>query len=104
GEAPMQAAVVYERRVPMTLQQVELNEPAAGEVRVRLVASGVCHSDVHHWRRDTATPLPVVLGHEGAGIVEAIGPGVTRVQAGDHVIIAFGTKCGECWYCARGMP
>lgn len=100
----MRAAVLYERNAPLVVEEVELAPPGPGEVQVKLAASGVCHSDVHHWRQELGTPLPAVLGHEGAGIVEAVGPGVTRVQPGDHVIIAFGSKCGECFYCLRGMP
>lgn len=100
----MKAAVLYERAAPMIVQDIELPELQAGEARVKIVASGVCHSDLHHWARDMGTPVPVVLGHEGAGLVEEVGPGASRVKAGDHVIIAFGSKCGECFYCLRGMP
>jgi S-(hydroxymethyl)glutathione dehydrogenase/alcohol dehydrogenase len=100
----MKAAVLYERRTPLVIDDLDLAPPGAGEVEVRLVASGVCHSDLHHVQRDTPTVLPVVLGHEGAGIVSTVGPNVTRVAPGDHVIIAFGPKCGECYYCVRGMP
>jgi Zn-dependent alcohol dehydrogenase len=100
----MKAAVMVERRKPMVISELELVEPGPGEIEVQLVASGVCHSDLHHLQRDTATLPPVVLGHEGAGIVAAVGPNVTRVKPGDHVIIAFGAKCGECYYCVRGMP
>ncbi|HUX87184.1 MAG TPA: Zn-dependent alcohol dehydrogenase [Chloroflexota bacterium] len=100
----MKAAVMYERRKPMIVQDLELTEPGPGEVEINLSASGVCHSDFNHWQRDTATPLPVVLGHEGAGVVKAVGANVSRVKVGDHVIIAFGPKCGECYYCVRGMP
>lgn len=100
----MKAAVLYERRKPLVLDELELVEPGPNEVEIELVASGVCHSDLHHVQRDTPTVLPVVLGHEGAGIVKAVGSNVTRVKPGDHVIIAFGNKCGECYYCLRGMP
>lgn len=100
----MKAAVLYERRKPLVLDELELVDPAANEVEIELVASGVCHSDLHHVQRDTPTQLPVVLGHEGAGIVTRVGANVTRVKPGDHVIIAFGNKCGECYYCLRGMP
>jgi S-(hydroxymethyl)glutathione dehydrogenase/alcohol dehydrogenase len=101
----VKAAVLYERRAPLVVDDLELVSPGSGEVEVRLVASGVCHSDLHHMRRDMSTSAPpMVLGHEGAGLVTAVGPNVTRVQPGDHVIIAFGSKCGECFYCVRGMP
>lgn len=100
----MKAAVMEVRRQPLVIEDLDLVAPGPGEVEIDLVASGVCHSDLHHMRRDTATLPPVVLGHEGAGIVKAVGANVTRVQPGDHVIIAFGAKCGECYYCVRGMP
>ena len=100
----MKAAVLYERRTPLVIEDLDLVPPGPGEVEVKLVASGVCHSDLHHIQRDTPSVLPLVLGHEGAGIVGAVGPNVTRVKPGDHVIIAFGSKCGECFYCVRGMP
>ena len=99
----MQAAVLYQRREPLIVEDVELEPPGPGEARVRLVASGVCHSDYSHWRRDTWTPLPLILGHEGAGIVTAVGTDVSQVTAGDHVILAFGNKCGTCAYCRRGQ-
>jgi S-(hydroxymethyl)glutathione dehydrogenase/alcohol dehydrogenase len=98
------AAVLWQRRKPLELTDVALKDIEAGEVLVRLVASGVCHSDLSHWQRDTWSPLPLILGHEAAGIVEAVGAGVSRVRVGDHVILAFGNKCGECFYCKRGEP
>ncbi len=99
----MKAAVLWERRSPLVIEEVEIADPAPGEARVRILASGVCHSDLHHIQRDTYLVLPAVLGHEGAGIVEAVGPGVTRVKPGDRVIIAFGPKCGTCYFCLRGL-
>jgi S-(hydroxymethyl)glutathione dehydrogenase/alcohol dehydrogenase len=95
---------MVERRKPLVIQEVDLVEPGPGEVEVKLVASGVCHSDLHHLQRDTATMPPAVLGHEGAGVVSRVGAHVTRVKIGDHIIIAFGPKCGECFYCVRGQP
>jgi S-(hydroxymethyl)glutathione dehydrogenase/alcohol dehydrogenase len=100
----MRAAVLYERRTPLVIQDVELATPSPSEVEIKIVASGVCHSDLHHIQRDTTSKLPLVLGHEGAGIVTSVGANVTRVVPGDHVIIAFGPKCGECYYCLRGQP
>lgn len=100
----MKAAVMVERRKPLVIQDVDLVEPGSGEVEIKLVASGVCHSDLHHLQRDTATMPPAVLGHEGAGIVVAVGSNVNRIKVGDQVIIAFGPKCGECYYCLRGQP
>jgi S-(hydroxymethyl)glutathione dehydrogenase/alcohol dehydrogenase len=100
----MKAAVLYQRREPMVVEEITLTDPDAGEVEIRLVASGVCHSDYSHWSRDTWSQLPLVLGHEGAGVVERVGAGVTRVRPGDHVIIAFGTRCGECFFCTHNEP
>src|SRR5262249_29996191 len=100
----MKAAVLYERRRPLIIENLDLVEPGPDGVEIELVASGVCHSDPHHAHPDTPTVLPVVLGHEGAGIVKAVGPNVSRITPGDHVIIAFGSKCGQCYYCLRGMP
>ncbi|MCC6627005.1 MAG: Zn-dependent alcohol dehydrogenase [Chloroflexi bacterium] len=99
----MRAAVLYERGAPLVVEEIELAPPGPGEVQVKLAASGVCHSDLHHWKREMGSVLPLVLGHEGAGVVEAVGPGVTRVRPGDPVVIAFGSRCGQCWYCVRGM-
>jgi S-(hydroxymethyl)glutathione dehydrogenase/alcohol dehydrogenase len=89
----------------MVIEDIDLAEPRAGEVRIRLAASGVCHSDFNHWERESpVSKLPVVLGHEAAGVVEELGASVKSVKRGDHVIVAFGTKCGECWHCLRGEP
>ena len=77
----MKAAVLYEARTPLVVEEVAQGEPGLGEVMVKLGASGVCHSDWHVVKGDwTHHPLPTVLGHEGAGIVEAVGPGVTNIQ------------------------
>jgi len=86
----------------MTVEDVELAPPGPGEVEVRLAASGVCHSDWNVVTGATANPLPAVLGHEGAGIVESVGEGVDTVSAGDHVILSWLPACGRCFYCSRG--
>jgi S-(hydroxymethyl)glutathione dehydrogenase/alcohol dehydrogenase len=98
----MRAAVLYARREPFAVEEVRLVEPGPGEVEVQVVASGVCHSDHHQWVRAAGVPLPAVLGHEGAGVVASVGPGVSRVRPGDHVILVFGVRCGRCSYCRRG--
>ena len=86
------------------VQQLDLAEPRVGEVLVRLGASGVCRSDYNAVDGTTGTPWPVVLGHEGAGVVEAIGEGVRRVKPGDHVTLSWTPSCGECAECLRDLP
>ena len=98
----MKAAVLYEKFQPLVIENLELESPREHEVLVRLAASGVCHSDLHYIKGDREHPMPVVLGHEGAGIVEEIGPGVTYAQPGDHVVLSFVPTCGYCSYCVRG--
>ena len=83
---------------------LELREPEAGEVVVRIHAAGVCHSDSKILSGATAYPLPVVLGHEGAGVIEAVGPGVSSVGIGDHVVLHTLRACGLCAACASGLP
>lgn len=100
----MKAAVLHQIGAPFVLENVELSPPRSGEVCVRVAASGVCHSDWHVVSGDTKHPLPVVLGHEGAGVVEEVGPGVTAVKPGDSVILNWAPDCGRCFYCLRGRP
>src|SRR5215813_3123423 len=100
----MRAAVLYQPGQPLRVEDVELGAPRAGEVRVRVAAAGVCHSDYHYMRGDLVGNLPVVLGHEGAGVVEEVGPGVTSFRPGDHVVLLWRTACGRCEYCSRGRP
>jgi NDMA-dependent alcohol dehydrogenase len=96
------AAVVYEPGKPIELEELDLDGPRAGEVLIRYTHAGLCHSDVHIQHGDLEARLPMVLGHEGAGIVEEVGPGVTRVAPGDHVVCSFIPNCGTCRYCATG--
>lgn len=100
----IKAALLFAPGQPLAIETITLDEPKAGEVRVKVIASGVCHSDYHVMTGDTRQPMPVILGHEGAGIVEAIGEGVTRVKVGDHVVLTWTPDCGECFYCLRGQP
>ena len=86
------------------MQELDLAPPGPGEVLVRLVASGVCRSDYNAIDGTTESPCPVVLGHEGAGVVEAVGAGVTRVAPGDHVALSWTPSCGECSECVRDLP
>ena len=98
----MKAAILYEANTPLQVVDVEQQGPQAGEARVRVMASGVCHSDWHIMNGDWTPPLPMVLGHEAAGIVEDVGAGVTSVRPGDHIIFSFRTHCGRCLYCSTG--
>ncbi len=100
----MKAAVLYEPNTPLRVEELDLAPPQRGEVLVKIAAAGVCHSDYHIMVGDLAAPLPSVLGHEGAGVVEAIGEGVTVVQPGDHVILLFRANCGRCAFCSKGRP
>jgi S-(hydroxymethyl)glutathione dehydrogenase/alcohol dehydrogenase len=100
----MKAAVLFEPNMPLQIEEVTLQAPKANEVLVRIAASGVCRSDHHLMTGATQHPLPVVLGHEGAGVVEAVGPGVTRAQPGDHVVLSWVPVCGDCFYCSNGLP
>src|SRR3954462_14796432 len=96
----MRAAVLEQFGEPLSVQEVELAEPKAGEVLVRLAACGVCHTDLY--TASGAAPsgyAPTVLGHEGAGIVEAVGEGVESVAIGDHVVTLFSPQCRECIHC-----
>ena len=91
----MRAAVLEEFGQPLVVQEVELAEPKAGEVLVRLAACGVCHTDMYTASGvDPSGYTPCVLGHEGAGVVERVGDGVTSVRPGDHVITLFAPECG----------
>ncbi len=97
------AAVLRSRSGPFGLETLQLEDPRAGEVLVRVVATGVCHTDMVMRDQDLPTPQPVVLGHEGAGIVERVGPGVTKVAPGDHVVMTF-NSCGTCPSCSDHAP
>jgi S-(hydroxymethyl)glutathione dehydrogenase / alcohol dehydrogenase len=96
----MRAAVLEEFGAPLAVQEIELADPKAGEVLVRLVACGVCHTDMYTASgADPSGYAPAVLGHEGAGVVEAIGDGVADVKVGDHVVTLFSPQCRECVHC-----
>ena len=87
---------------PWEITELELDEPKANEVRIKFYAAGLCHSDDHIQKGDAPMRMPVVGGHEGAGVIDAVGPSVTRVKAGDHVTVSFIPACGKCRYCATG--
>jgi S-(hydroxymethyl)glutathione dehydrogenase/alcohol dehydrogenase len=90
-------------RSPLAIEDIELDPPRYGEVLLRMAAAGICGSDRHVLEGVYPSPLPAVAGHEGAGVVEAVGPGVTRVAVGDHVIQTFIGPCGQCVACRRGQ-
>ncbi|NYE19351.1 NDMA-dependent alcohol dehydrogenase [Microbacterium immunditiarum] len=96
------AAVCREPGQPWEITELELDDPKANEVRVKIYAAGMCHSDDHIQKGDAPMRMPVVGGHEGCGIVEAVGEGVTRVKPGDRVVFSFIPACGTCRYCATG--
>jgi alcohol dehydrogenase len=94
----------YAQTRPLSIEEVELAPPGFGEVLVRIAAAGLCHSDLSVINGDRPRPMPMVLGHEAAGTVEALGEGVTDLQKGDHVVLVFVPSCGHCACCAEGRP
>ncbi len=98
------AAVLYGINQPLQIQDIEVDEPQAGEVLIKTSVSGVCHSDLHFMEGKWMYPMPAVLGHESAGIVEKVGTGVTNVKPGDRVVVAFVQSCGTCDRCTTGRP
>src|SRR5476651_1153106 len=96
----IKAAVLEEFAKPLVIREVDLAEPGRGEVLVRLEACGVCHTDLYTASGvDPSGYAPTVLGHEGAGVVEKVGQGVSLVKTGDHVVTLFSPQCGECIHC-----
>src|ERR1700730_18762241 len=100
------AKAVVARKIgkPIAVEQIEVEAPRHGEVTLRLAACGVCHSDLSATNVTISYPLPLVFGHEGAGVVTAVGEGVSRHAVGDHVISSFVSMCGRCHYCQTGRP
>ncbi len=98
----MKAAVMREISQPMGIEEVSVSKPQGREVLVRLAAVGVCHSDLHVLTGDLPHPLPAILGHEAAGIVEQVGPEVRNVKPGDHVVVCLTFHCGHCEHCLGG--
>lgn len=96
------AAIQYAPGEPIRVEEVELDPPKEHEVLVRMVAAGICHSDYHVVTGELPAYLPMALGHEGAGIIEALGPGVTSYKVGDHVVLSFMPSCGVCPACTAG--
>ena len=100
----MKAAVCREFGKPLVVEEVALDPPHGGEVRVGIAACAICQSDVHFMDGAWGGDLPCVFGHEAAGVVEETGPGVVRIKPGDHVVVTLLRACGACYYCARGQP
>ena len=98
------AAVLNKINDPLTIDTLELAPLSPTDVLVRVRASGLCHTDLEVMRGSLAYPLPIVLGHEGAGIVEEVGSAVTQVAVGDHVVCSWNPHCGHCFYCERDQP
>jgi len=98
------AAILFEAGQKLEICEVDVQDPGPGEVRIQMVAGGVCHSDLHVMTGHLSAPLPAILGHEGAGIVADVGAGVISVRPGDHVIPLWRLSCGECEYCTGGRP
>jgi S-(hydroxymethyl)glutathione dehydrogenase/alcohol dehydrogenase len=96
------AAILWEQGQPLSVESAELDGPGPGEILVELKAAGVCHSDLHPARGDWPAKTPLVLGHEGAGVVRAIGAGVTTVKPDDHVVLCWAPACGVCAPCLEG--
>jgi NDMA-dependent alcohol dehydrogenase len=96
------AAVLVEVGKPWEIMEVDVADPKEGQVLIRYTAAGLCQSDMHLMTGDLPVPLPYIGGHEGAGIIEAVGPGVTKVKPGDHAVCAFIPSCGHCRWCSTG--
>ena len=100
----MKAAVCREFGEPLVVEDIEIDPPAQGEVKVRLAACAICQSDIHYKNGAWGGDLPAIYGHEAAGVVDTVGPGVTSVAPGDHVVVSLIRSCGRCFYCAQGEP
>jgi len=98
------AAIMYEANQPVVVEEIELDEPKSREVLVKMAATGVCHSDLSAVRGVIHYEEPTVLGHEGAGTIVEVGPDVTSVKPGQHVMLAFIAPCGRCFQCSNGRP
>jgi S-(hydroxymethyl)glutathione dehydrogenase / alcohol dehydrogenase len=100
----MKAAVLYEVNKPLVIEDVSLPKPGPREVLIRTSVAGLCHSDLHFMEGLYPHPLPAVLGHESAGVVEQVGSDVTYVKPGDHVVTCLSVFCGTCDNCTTGRP
>src|SRR6266404_3979284 len=100
----MKAAVLRAANEPLTIEDVSLTKPGPREVLIRTSVAGICHSDLHFADGSYPHPMPCVLGHESAGVVEAVGTDVTYVKPGDHVVTCLSVFCGTCSQCVTGHP
>jgi S-(hydroxymethyl)glutathione dehydrogenase/alcohol dehydrogenase len=100
----VRAAVLTESGAPLRVADIDLPDPGPGQVRVRIAATGVCHSDLSLARGTLRQPVPAVLGHESAGTVISVGAGVTGPAPGDRVVLCWAPPCGTCWFCGEGEP
>ena len=100
----MKAAVCHEFGQPLVIEELELDPPRQGEVKVKLAACAICHSDIHYMEGAWGGTPPIVFGHEAAGVVEETGPDVVGVKPGDHVLVTLLRSCGHCFYCDQGDP
>jgi len=100
----MKAAVCYEFGKPLVVEEIDIDPPKKGEVKVRIAATAICHSDIHFIRGDVGGSLPFVPGHESAGYIEEVGENVTSVKPGDAVVVSLIASCGHCLQCVSGRP
>jgi S-(hydroxymethyl)glutathione dehydrogenase / alcohol dehydrogenase len=100
----MKAAVLYEFGKPLVVEEIDMDPPQKGEVKVKLAATAICHTDIHVIRGELPGPLPCVPGHESAGFVESVGEGVSLVKPGDAVVVSLLNSCGKCENCVAGLP
>ncbi len=100
----MKAAVCHEFGKPLVIEELDLALPRSGEIKVKLAACAICHSDIHYMDGAWGGDLPAVFGHEAAGVVEATGPNVADVEPGDHVLVTLLRACGQCFFCDQGDP
>lgn len=100
----MGATYPYALSQPLKIRELELQPPGVGEVQIKVAAAGLCHSDLSVINGDRPRPMPMALGHEASGVVSQVGPGVTDLQIGDHVVVVFVPSCGHCAPCAEGRP
>ncbi|MFC5387173.1 Zn-dependent alcohol dehydrogenase [Aquamicrobium segne] len=100
----MKAAVLREFGKPLSLETIDIDDPGPGEVRVKIKATSLCHTDLEVIHGQLNFPVPIVLGHEAAGTVERVGGGVTSVAVGDHVVLSWNPSCGRCFYCDQSQP